>query len=88
LQNTKDVDLVNANKFGNQFDFKNPRSWMEAMAVLAFGVQLLLTIAGSVLSPWGIQIDISQYNAFSETLQAMMGLGGYRLAAKWINNRR
>jgi hypothetical protein len=26
LQNTKDVDLVNANKFGNQFDFKNPRS--------------------------------------------------------------
>jgi hypothetical protein len=50
LQSTKELDLQQNARFGNQFDKKNPRSWAEAITVVFLGLQLLLISASCVLS--------------------------------------
>ena len=81
LETTNNLDLEHL-KARNNFNIKNPRSWVEIVCVIGFTyTALVVPILNDLM---GLNIKGAN-EILTELLYALLGLGGYRLAEKVVS---
>ncbi|MFL1781478.1 hypothetical protein ABSA28_01203 [Candidatus Hepatincolaceae symbiont of Richtersius coronifer] len=87
LDTTKDLDMEHAKNTiaRNNFNYKNPRSWLEGGIVAGFLLSAVVfpiinSVLGTSFKGMGGEINDLMYT--------MLGLGGYRLAEKVLPDKK